>query len=192
MENSAAMNAYTINPLDEESKKATAPPPPMEPILQAAPVPTMGVASNYMPSAYQYYPNQYNPYQYYPNQMYPTINNPNQSYTDVNQPYKNNPNRNLPVANVQQDDIRKINDWLPWSIVSLCVGGLLIGVIPLIFSLVCRSKKEKNDIKGARTMSKLALVFNVIVTVLGIAAAIALVVYLAFFLKRDPYVYYGK
>ncbi|CAF3753337.1 unnamed protein product [Rotaria socialis] len=192
MENSAAMNAYTINPSDEESKKATAPPPPMEPISQAAPVPTPVAVSNYMPPAYQYYPNQYNPYQYYPNQMYPTINYPNQSYTDVNRPYQNQPNRILPVASAQQEDIRKINDWLPWSIISLCVGGLLIGVIPLIFSLVCRSKKGKNDVKGARTMSKLALVFNVIVTVLALAASIALVVYLAFFWKRDQIGYYGK
>lgn len=74
-------------------------------------------------------------------------------------------------------DIGKIQDWLPWSIVNIFLGGLIPGIIPLIFTLVCRDKKKKNDLKGARTMSKLALASNIIVTFVAIAAVIAVIIY---------------
>ncbi|CAF1297674.1 unnamed protein product [Rotaria sordida] len=65
-------------------------------------------------------------------------------------PYQYAPTRTV------QPDIRKIQDWLAWSIINLFIGGIILGFIPLIFSLICRSKKAKNDINGARKMSTLA------------------------------------
>jgi len=83
-----------------------------------------------------------------------------------------------PQVPTAQPDIRKIRDWLPWSIINLFIGGLILGLLPLIFSLISRNKKGKNDINGARTMGTLALVFNIIITIIGIASLIALFVYL--------------
>ncbi|CAF4082869.1 unnamed protein product [Rotaria sp. Silwood2] len=47
-------------------------------------------------------------------------------------PYQYSPTRTV------QPDIRKIQDWLPWSIISLFIGGIIVGFIPLIFSLLCQ------------------------------------------------------
>lgn len=83
-----------------------------------------------------------------------------------------------PQAPIVNPNIGKIRDWLPWSIINLFVGGLFLGLIPLIFSLICRSNKKKNDLNGARTMSTLALVFNILITVVSIAVLIGLFIYL--------------
>ncbi|CAF1113164.1 unnamed protein product [Adineta ricciae] len=98
--------------------------------------------------------------------------------------------RNPPVANTQVD-ASKIRDWLPWSIISIFLGGFIPGILPLIFSLVCRSKKRKNDFQGAKTMSTLALVFNIIMTILGILSIIFIVIYLIVFsrMKKDEYIF---
>jgi len=78
--------------------------------------------------------------------------------------------------------INKIRDWLWWSIVNVFVGwgG---GFLPLIFSIICRSNKRQNDLSGARTMSTLALVFNIFATLFGIVAWILLIVRVIFFYK---------
>lgn len=75
-------------------------------------------------------------------------------------------------------DIRKIRTWLPWSIINLFIGWGLGGIIPLIFSMICRQNKRNNDVNGAQTMSKLALVFNIIITIGGIAGWISLIILL--------------
>ena len=72
--------------------------------------------------------------------------------------------------------IAQIRDWLPWSITNMFFGWILGGILPLIFSLVCRNYKNSNNASGARTMSTLALVFNILVTLAGIAAWIVLIV----------------
>ncbi|CAF1397026.1 unnamed protein product [Adineta steineri] len=70
----------------------------------------------------------------------------------------------------------RIYDWLPWSITNICFGGILIGVIPLPFSLLCRDYKTKNNASSARTMSKLALIFNILATLFEIAFWITFIV----------------
>jgi hypothetical protein len=77
-------------------------------------------------------------------------------------------------------EIDKIRDWLPWSIVNIFVAWGLGGVIPLIFTMLCRSNKRNNDLNGARTMSTLALVFNIIATLGGISGWISLILLLVF------------
>jgi hypothetical protein len=74
--------------------------------------------------------------------------------------------------------IAQIRDWLPWSIVNMFIGWLLGGILPLIFSIICRSHKRSNNESGARTMSTLALVFNILVTLGGLAGWITLIVVL--------------
>jgi len=72
--------------------------------------------------------------------------------------------------------VSSIRDWLPWSIVNIFIGWLFAGILPLIFSLMCRSYKLSNNESGARTMSTLALVFNILITLGGLAGWITLIV----------------
>jgi hypothetical protein len=72
-------------------------------------------------------------------------------------------------------EIHKIRDWLPLSIVNLFLGCGIGGVIPFIFSMLCRSNKQNNDVNNARTMSTLALMFNIIVTIGGSIGWICLI-----------------
>ncbi|UJR20501.1 hypothetical protein I4U23_023629 [Adineta vaga] len=75
-------------------------------------------------------------------------------------------------------EIEKVRDWLPWSVVNIFVGWGIGGLLPLIFTLLCRNDKQRNDLQGARTMSTLSLVFNIIITLTGIAGWICLIVLL--------------
>jgi hypothetical protein len=84
-------------------------------------------------------------------------------------------------------EIHKIRDWLPWSIINVFLGWGFGGIVPLIFTMLCRNNKRKNNIKDARTMSTLALVFNIIATIGGIAGWIFLIVLLV--LRRRRYGY---
>jgi hypothetical protein len=77
-------------------------------------------------------------------------------------------------------EVHKIRDWLPWSIINIFIGWGLGGIIPLIFSLICRSNKKSNDAQGARLMSTLALVFNILATLGGIVGWIGLIVWIVF------------
>jgi hypothetical protein len=85
----------------------------------------------------------------------------------------------VPIQTIDPS-IAGIRDWLPWSIINLFIGWLLGGILPLVFSLICRSNKSSNNASGARTMSTLALIFNILVTLGGIGAWIALIVTLVF------------
>jgi hypothetical protein len=98
------------------------------------------------------------------------------------QPYQHQPYQYPTASNVQLET-SKIRDWLLWSIINLFLGGIL-GLLPLVFSLICRSKKRKNDINGAGTMSTLALVFNIIITIMEVATLIGLIIYLFIFVQR--------
>ncbi|CAF3311302.1 unnamed protein product [Rotaria socialis] len=73
-------------------------------------------------------------------------------------------------------EINNIHDWLPWSIINIFIGFLFAGILPLIFSIVCRNRKRENNVHGARATSTLALVFNILVTLGGIAGWIGLIV----------------
>lgn len=72
-------------------------------------------------------------------------------------------------------EIASINDWMCWSIVTLLIG-LGTGILPLIFSFLCRNAKMNNDANGAKTMSTLALVFNILGTVGGIIAWVLIII----------------
>lgn len=68
-----------------------------------------------------------------------------------------------------------VNDWMCWSIVTFFIG-FGTGILPLIFSFLCRTAKLNNDAAGAQTMSTLALVFNIVGTVGGVIAWIAVII----------------
>jgi hypothetical protein len=103
---------------------------------------------------------------------------PTPIYMPVN--YQHHPHQYPQTTNVQPD-IHKIRDWLTWSIISLFLGGFIPGFLPLMFSLVCRSIKKKNEIHGARLTGNLALLFNIIITFLAVAVLIGLFIYILIF-----------
>jgi hypothetical protein len=80
-------------------------------------------------------------------------------------------------------EVNHIRDWLPWSIINVFIGFGLAGFIPLIFSIICRSNKRKNDAHGARTMSTLALIFNILITIGGIAGWIGFIIWLVWYVR---------
>jgi hypothetical protein len=65
-------------------------------------------------------------------------------------------------------NIHAIRDYLAWSLINLFCGWGIGGFIPLIFSILCRNSKSTNDYSGAQTMSTLALVANIIITIAGV------------------------
>lgn len=79
-------------------------------------------------------------------------------------------------------DISEINDYLTWSIINLFFGYGLFGIIPIIFSIMCRSYKQNKNSIGAENMSTLALFFNIIITIAGIIAWTILIIYISIYM----------
>lgn len=205
------MNTYTLDPPQPELPAASAPAPATAPVYippayqypklesASAPPPAPMVAPVYMPPTYQYPRPEYAataapaptvaPVYMHPTYLYPKPESASAPApasmvapfymppTDQNQSYQNPPTVNV------QSDMSKIRDWLPWSIASLFLT-VPLGILPLVFSLVCRSKKRKNDINGARTMSTLALVFNIISAITGVLAILGFFVYFIVLTQR--------
>lgn len=86
-------------------------------------------------------------------------------------------------AFVPSAEIANIRDWLVWSIINLLIGWGLGGIIPLIFSILCRSNKRSNDVHSARTMSTLALVFNIIATIGGILGWVGFIIWIVIYVR---------
>ncbi len=163
------MNNYTFDPSKQESTAASA---PGLPASVSAPVPN--------PAAPPFYMNHNHPYPYYPYQ-YPQVT-----------PFAPAAPAPASAPIVPSADVSKIKDWLAWSIINIFLGGLFPGLIPLIFSLVCRSRKKKNNLSGAKKMSTLALVFNILVTVISIIVTIGLFIYLFVYTKQMENDYFRK
>jgi len=75
-----------------------------------------------------------------------------------------------------------IKDYLAWSLINLFCGWGIGGFIPLIFSILCRNYKSVNDYSGAQSMSTIALVFNIIVTVAGTIGWIIFIIIMAIYI----------
>lgn len=84
---------------------------------------------------------------------------------------------------VSPGEVQNIRDWLPWSIVNIFIGWGLAGILPLVFSILCRNHKRSNDYQSAKTMSTLALVFNILITIGGILAWIGFIVWLVIYIR---------
>lgn len=132
-------NPYTLDPTGID--------PPSAPIAQPTAVsyPNLQQTFDSTPNSYPQYP-QY-PYPYaYPQPQAPAVASLGQA----------------------QPNISKIHDWIAWSIINIFLSGLIPALIPLLFSLTCRKKKQQNDYNGAKKMSNLALISNILVTLLGL------------------------
>ena len=85
---------------------------------------------------------------------------------------------NISSTSDKTSEIRRISDWLIWSIANIFLGWGLGGVIPLICSLLCRYYKRMNNVEQAQTMCKLALITNIIGTISGLIGWITLIILL--------------
>ncbi len=83
---------------------------------------------------------------------------------------------NIPSASNRTPEIRLVHEWLIWSIVNIFLGWGLGGIIPLICSILCRYYKRMNNLKRAETMSKFALITNIIGTTSGIIGWIVFII----------------
>ena len=71
---------------------------------------------------------------------------------------------------------RKIRDYLFWSISNICMGGLILGIIAVLFSHFTREAKRNNDFIEAAKWSRRALIWNIITTILGVLGIIIIIV----------------
>ena len=103
---------------------------------------------------------------------------PSAPYTYAAQPVQYQPQYQY---HYPAEDTSRIRDWLVWSIINLIVGTGVF--LPLIFSIICRYSKRRNDFAQARLMSTLALVFNIIATIFGVLFWIGFIIWIIFFTR---------
>ena len=94
-------------------------------------------------------------------------------------------------------NIQKIHEYLPWSLINLCLGGFILGLIPVAFSLQTRSRKQRGDAGSAKCWSRATLICNICVTLISIGLIIFIIVYYVTVVnavQSGPYSYsyYGK
>jgi len=74
-----------------------------------------------------------------------------------------------------------IRDYMVWSIVNIFLGGFLLGFILVYLSMQTKKRKQEGDVKRARTMSRITLIANILITILFfILTAFTIVYYLYF------------
>lgn len=149
-------NPYTLDP--------TGIVPPSAPVAQPTAVsyPNLQQTFDSTPKSYPQYPQ--HPYPYtYPQPQAPVVGSLGQA----------------------QPNSSKIHDWLAWSIINIFLSGLIPGIIPLLFSLSCRKKKQENDYNGAKKMSNLALISNILITLLGLVLTGLLIWALVFWYNKN-------
>ena len=94
-------------------------------------------------------------------------------------------------------NIQKIHEYLPWSIINICFGGCVLGIIAIILSLQTRSRKRSGDAASARCWSIATLIYNICVSLVGIGIIIFIIVYFVVVVNAvknvsDSYQSYGK
>ena len=80
-------------------------------------------------------------------------------------------------------DAGYVRDYLVWSIVNLFCGWGILGVFPLVCSIMCRNDKTINNYSGAQSWSTLALVSNIFITITGAIGWIIFIVFMVIFVS---------
>lgn len=83
----------------------------------------------------------------------------------------------LVTGALMSPEILLIKDYMVWSIINIFLGGLFLGLIAVLLSSQTRKRKMEGDISGARTMSTITMIFNIIVTIFFFLLTAFLIVY---------------
>jgi hypothetical protein len=70
-----------------------------------------------------------------------------------------------------------IKDYMVWSIINVFLGGFILGFIAVFLSSQTRRRKQEGDVHGARTMSNITLIFNILITIIFFATTAFLIIY---------------
>jgi H+/Cl- antiporter ClcA len=82
----------------------------------------------------------------------------------------------------------RIRDYMPWSIINICIGGVFLGLIAVLFSYITIRRKQKNNVQAAQRWSKITLIYNVLVD-LAVIALIIIIIIVYTTRKRNTYTY---
>jgi hypothetical protein len=89
-----------------------------------------------------------------------------------------------PYAMQMGSDAAVVRDYLAWSIINLFCGWGIGGCLPLVFSILCRNSKNVNNYSEARTMSTLALISNIIITIGGLIGWITFIILISIYIAE--------
>ncbi|CAM4876646.1 unnamed protein product [Rotaria socialis] len=75
-------------------------------------------------------------------------------------PRARNPSARMPYPQLyqQQPVVKKIRDYLFWSIINIFIGGIVAGLIAVLFSYFTREQKRVNNLNEAKKWSRRALI----------------------------------
>ncbi|CAF3473270.1 unnamed protein product [Rotaria socialis] len=92
-------------------------------------------------------------------------------------PRARNPSARMPYPQLyqQQPVVKKIRDYLFWSIINIFIGGIVAGLIAVLFSYFTREQKRVNNLNEAKKWSRRALICNILTTTLGIISICLLI-----------------
>jgi hypothetical protein len=83
----------------------------------------------------------------------------------------------------------QIKDYMIWSIINLFLGGLFLGLIAILLSLQTRRRKMDGDVIGARSLSRITLACNALITIIFFGLTAFLIVYYVVTLSSITYYY---
>ena len=84
----------------------------------------------------------------------------------------------LPNASLVSVEVSDIRDHMCWSLLNICMGGILLGLIGVIMSFIVRRRKENGDLPGAKSAAYWTAAWNSFATVAGISLNVAAAIFL--------------
>lgn len=81
-----------------------------------------------------------------------------------------------PYPNPSAQPHSKIRDYLPWSIVNVFLGGIILGLIAIFLSFNVKKRSRRGDYMGAEKLSVITLLWNIFASIAGVVIW-ALIIY---------------
>jgi heme/copper-type cytochrome/quinol oxidase subunit 2 len=80
------------------------------------------------------------------------------------------------MIQARQPNAEDIRDCMPWSLINILLGGVLLGIIGVLLSYETQNRKNEGDVQSAKKWSRITLIFNVFTDLVFIGITIAVVV----------------
>lgn len=84
----------------------------------------------------------------------------------------------IPNASLVSVEVSDIRDHMCWSLLNICMGGLLLGLIGVVLSFIVRKRKEDGDLPGAKSVAYWTVAWNTFATLTGISLNIVAAIFL--------------